>query len=76
MDIDRPPKNLAQFGKLGAIRAHNQGDFYLGMDQGKDKADETHYGGDGTDMICPAGHTREYCTGFNFGATLEDYKLD
>jgi hypothetical protein len=68
---------LAQFGKLGTIPAHNQGDFYLGVEQGADHTDEQiDKSGIGQWSLCPPGHTTEYCAGFNFGANWEGYARD
>jgi hypothetical protein len=60
------------FSGPGKIPAHNQKDFYLGIKAGGDSADnDLNNEGKHYDLACPAGHTKEYCAGWDFGNKWE-----
>jgi hypothetical protein len=60
------------FGISVKIPTHNLKDFYQGISDGAANTDkEMNKSGIGKWSFCPEGHTAEYCTGFNFGASWE-----
>jgi hypothetical protein len=76
-------QDLPTFGmNLGKIPTHNQKDFYLEIEQGAKFADWVyeHPGvvltNSSGNFSCPAGHTKDYCAGWNFGDAWEDYARD
>jgi hypothetical protein len=74
--VDLEPSVSAQ---LPSHTKDNYMHFYIGVHDGQDAAvngNSSGGKGDGTNRACPAGHTKEYCAGYEEGYNYDSVALN